>query len=137
MQENLSNEESALIMQSVQHFLLKLRGELEDPSDKEFFNHQIKVAQSVFEKVLDLRLSDDGTMISSAGEIPVKDMAFKANYTYHGRDKNTRTGSIVVQVSHKAYVKQAVKDQLHKDRGWEPGWIFVGTIQPVDSNETK
>jgi len=137
MQEKLSSEESALIMQSVQDFLLKLRRELEDPSDKEVLNEQIKVAQSVFEKVLNLRLSDDGKTISTVGDIPVKDVAFKANYTYHGRDKNTRTGSIVVQVSHKAFVKQAVKDQLHKERGWEPGWIFVGTIQPVENIEAK
>ena len=75
MQENLSNEESALIMQSIQHFLLKLRGELEDPSDKEFLHHQIKVAQSVFEKVLDLRLSDDGTTVSSAAiKIPEQEV---------------------------------------------------------------
>ncbi|WMT43179.1 hypothetical protein RE628_13465 [Paenibacillus sp. D2_2] len=133
MEAKLSSEESALIMQSVQDFLSKIRRECEDSSDKEFLSQQIKVAQSVFEQVLDLRLSDDGKTISTIGEVPVRDLAFKANYTYHGRDKITRTGSIVVEVSHKAFVKQAVKDRLHKDRGWEQGWIFVGSIEQVDN----
>ncbi|WP_340007524.1 hypothetical protein MHH52_06975 [Paenibacillus sp. FSL K6-0276] len=138
MQEKLSSEESTLIMQSFQDYLLKLRREYEDSSDKEFLNNQIKVAQSVFEKVLDLRLSDDGKTISCIGEIPEGNLGFKANYKYHGRDKKTRTGSMVVQVCHKDSVKQAIKDRLHKERGWEKGWIFVDTIQPVEINdETK
>ncbi|MFD1269546.1 hypothetical protein [Paenibacillus motobuensis] len=132
MRERLQSEEAALIKQSVQEYLLRLQSEHKDASDKEFLNHQIEVAQSVFDKVLGLRLSQDGK-ISSAKEGPEGMLVFKANYKYHGRDKKIRTGSMVVQAWHRDSVKEAIKDRLHKERGWEKGWIFVDTIQQMEA----
>ncbi|WMT43218.1 hypothetical protein RE628_13755 [Paenibacillus sp. D2_2] len=134
MQNKLTSKESTLIIQSVQDYLLKLRSENEDSLDKEFLNNQITTAQSVFEKVLGLKLSDDGKSISDM-ESPDGILLFKANYKYNGRDKKTRMGSMVVQVLRKDSVKQAIIDRLHKERGWEKGWIFVDTIQQVESIE--
>ncbi|AZS15300.1 hypothetical protein [Paenibacillus lutimineralis] len=133
MHEKLKSEEAALIKQGVQEYLLKLQSEHKDASDNGFLNHQIEVAQAVFDKVLGLRLSQDGKTVSSAEESPEGMLVFKANYKYHGRDKKIRTGDMVVQVWHRDSVKETIKDRLQKERGWEKGWIFVDTIQQMEA----
>ncbi|NWL88072.1 MULTISPECIES: hypothetical protein [unclassified Paenibacillus] len=133
MHEKLKSEEAALIKQGVQEYLLKLQSEHKDASDNEFLNHQIEVAQSVFDKVLGLRLSKDGKTVSSFEESPDDMLVFKANYKYHGRDKKLRTGDMVVQAWHKNAVKDTIKDRLQKERGWERGWIHVDTIQQLEA----
>lgn len=58
--EGLTTKESALIQLCIENYLVKLEGS----ADKTFVESQIKIAQSVFEKVLGLKLSDDGRTIS-------------------------------------------------------------------------
>lgn len=56
----LGGKETALILQSVEEYLRRL----ERDENKSFYDDQIKVAQSVFEKVLGLKLSDDGKRLT-------------------------------------------------------------------------